>query len=71
MCEKKTTSQREDELVVLASMIADETKEAAAKICVKARLKPATMFTDPELRDNYDALKMYGVKQIAVIDRSK
>ena len=60
MCEKKTTSQREDELVVLASMIADETKEAAAKICVKARLKPATMFTDPELRDNYDALKMYG-----------
>ena len=57
---KQTPTQRDDEMVVLASMIAKETNQAATKIILAAKLRPGRMFTDPEMRDNYEALKKYG-----------
>ena len=60
MTNPKKNTQRDDEMTVLASMIAKETNEAATKIILAAKLRPSRMFTDPEMRDNYEALKHYG-----------
>lgn len=57
---EKQKTQRDDEMTVLASLIAKETAQAATKIVLAAKLRPSRMFADPEMRDNYDALRKYG-----------
>ncbi len=55
-----TPSQRDDELMILASMIHPETAKAAAKIAGAMGFSPKKMFTDPEMVTNFGILQTDG-----------
>ena len=48
------------EMIVLASMIAPETANAANKAIKAAKFDPEEMFGDPEARDNFDVFRQHG-----------
>lgn len=56
---KKTTA-RQDELIVLASMITPETAKNTEAVCLAAKLSPAEMFTTPFAIELYDVIRRYG-----------
>jgi hypothetical protein len=54
MKSEKNLTTKDRELIVLASIIAPETSTAAVAALKTANFDPVAMFTDPEVRDNFD-----------------
>lgn len=61
--EQQLRTARDWEMIVLASMIHPDTARAASKIVREYKLKPAEMFTDPDLKDQYDFFKRHGAAE--------
>lgn len=60
MSDEKNLTAHDRELIVLASMIAPETAKAAKKAVKAAKFDPLKMFSDPEVRDNFDVFRQHG-----------
>ena len=62
MSDEKQLTTHDAEMIVLASMIAPETAKAANKAIKAAKFRPDDMFSDPEVRDNFDVFKHHGAE---------
>lgn len=60
MKDEKNLTTHDRELIVLASLIAPETAQAAKKAIKAAKFDPLKMFSDPEARDNFDVFRQHG-----------
>ena len=60
MSDEKNLTTHDRELIVLASLIAPETAKAAKKAIKAAKFDPQKMFSDPEVRDNFDVFRQHG-----------